>query len=145
MGCGGCGGFGGGASSQTVQVRCFDFDFADLAAAALVNDIEAWSMPAKYVIHGVIVRPTEAFAGGAITDYKVSVGLAAPNLEKYLLKFDVDTAPAGTNVGNGGPSLELNNYSAVTSLRLAAYSVGANLDQAVAGALTLCVYYSVVP
>lgn len=102
-------------------------------------------MPAKHVIHGVIVRHTAAFSGPGITDYKVSVGLAAPLLEKYLLKFDVDTAPSGTNVGNGGPYLELNNYGAVTSLRLAAYSTGANLSAATAGALSLCVYYSVLP
>jgi len=142
MGCGGCGGFGGGGSNL-VQPYKFTFTHTQFQAAALSNNIEAFSLGAKTVIHGMILRPTTQFAGTGITDYKISVGIAA-DLERYLLLFDVDTAPAATN-HNEGMIFEMQNFSAAVSIRIAALAAGANLNQSTAGVVDLYVYLSVLP
>lgn len=143
MGCGGCGGFGGGGAA-VVQAYKFTFTHVQFQAAALANNIEAFSLQPKYVLHGMILRPTTQFAGTGITDYKISVGLAL-DLERYVLLFDVDTAPSNTNHAEGGPIFEMPNFGAATSIKIAALAAGANLNQSTAGVVDLYVYMSVLP
>jgi hypothetical protein len=134
-------GTGGGTPTNPTVVPTwmrFTFTHLDLQAAALTNDFEIYSAPARVQISGCILKHTIQFAGVGITDYKVSVGLTG-DLARYLSLFDVDTAvantkPTGYAEGYFGDQLE---FGAVTSIRVAGVSVGANLDQSTAGAGTL--------
>jgi hypothetical protein len=115
--------------------------FAALAAAALTNDIELLSLPAGGVIHAVKIKHSASFVGGAIGAYTISVGIVG-TLAKYLAAFNVFQAP-----GNAVQTVEANvgteNHAAVTSIRVAATAVGANLDQATAGSVDIWVLKSV--
>ncbi len=117
------------------------FTHVHLQAAAMANDIEWEGIPAGGVIHGVKIKHSVQFAGTGITDYKVSVGIVG-NLTKYASAFDVDTAVSSTNyqLSNtfGGE-----DHDAATSIRLAATSTGANLDQSTAGAIDVWIFVSV--
>jgi hypothetical protein len=106
--------------------------FAQLAAAALVNDIEVYSLPARAVITGIMVKPSIAFGGGALTDYAVSVGLVG-NLEFYMPLYSV--IAVGDQVFSQVTIDDMQNYGAATSIRLAAYATGASLNAATAGSL----------
>lgn len=143
MGCGGCGGFGGGGANA-VQPYKYSFTHTQFQAAALANNIQAFSLQPKQVLHGMILRPTIQFAGAGITDYKISVGIAL-DLERYVLLFDVDTAPAASNDAEGGPLFEMLSFTGAVSIRIAALAAGANLNQSTAGAVDLYVYLSVLP
>lgn len=143
MGCGSGFGFGG-SSPQAATWEKISFVHTQFQAAALQNDIQAFSLLAKQVIHGLILVPTIQFAGAGITDYKISVGLAA-DFERYMLKFDVDTVVAGTNLRNAGPLLEARDVGAAVSVRVAAFSTGANLNASTAGAFDLYVWRATLP
>jgi len=116
---------------------------ADLQAAALTNDIELLSLPAKSVIHAVYLKHSTAFAGAGITAYTLSVGVAA-DLIRYSLPQDVLQA-IGNTVFLVTSAVGAENHGAAVSIRLAAVSVGANLDQSSAGAVDVWVLWSTLP
>jgi hypothetical protein len=138
----GISGGGGTPTSLTTTPTwlLFTVTHTQLQAAALTNDIELWSMPALGVIHAVLIEPTTQFAGAAITDYKVAVGLTG-FLTKYHSFFDVDTAVAATNF-SAADILAPENRTAVTSIRIAAISVGANLSASTAGVVNIAILAS---
>lgn len=112
-----------------------------LQAAAMANDIELLSLPAGGIIHGVKIKHSVLFAGTGITDYKVSVGIVG-TLAKYASAFDVDTAVSNTNF-QLSTTIGSENHGAATSIRLAATTTGANLDQSTGGSVDVWVLTSV--
>lgn len=68
----------------------------DFTAEATTDSAALFTLPAGGVIHAVKLRHGEAFAGGAISAYTLSVGIADAET-KYLDAVDVLTAP-GDNV-----------------------------------------------
>jgi hypothetical protein len=117
-------------------------DHAALAAAATSSDIELLSLAAGGVVHAVKIKHSTAAVGGAIASYTISVGIGG-DLAKYATAFDVFQAVSDTTFQlSGGFFTE--NHGAATSLRLAAVSTGANLDQATAGDFDVWVLQSVV-
>lgn len=112
-----------------------------LQAAAMANDIQLFSAVAGSIIHGVKIRHTVQFAGTGITDYKISVGIVG-NLTKYATAFDVDTAPSGTNFQLSS-TVGSEDHTTPVSIRVAATSTGANLDQSTAGSVEVWVLESV--
>jgi len=118
----------------------FTVTHEDLQAAALTNDIELFILPAGGIIQGVMMKHSEAFAGTGITDYDISVGIVG-TLAKYAAAFDVDQA-IGDTVFSLTTTAGAETFAAAgTSIRVAATSVGANLDQSTAGSLDIWVLY----
>ncbi len=107
--------------------------YAALAAAALTNDIEVLNLAAAGVIHAVKIKHSASFVGGSISAYTLSVGIVG-NLTKYAAAFDVFQAP-GNTVQQLTGTLGTENHGAAVSIRLAATSVGANLNAATAGSV----------
>jgi hypothetical protein len=118
----------------------FTVTHTQLQAAALANDIELWSMPARGCIHHVMFEPTIIFAGTGITDYKIGLGING-NLSKYHSFIDEDTAVSATNFDSAG-LFSAESTSGVTSVRVAAMSLGANLNQSTSGALNIAILAS---
>lgn len=117
--------------------------YAQLAVAAMTTDVELLSLPARGVIHAVVIKHSAAFTGGALADYTVSVGVAG-NLTKYASAFNVFQAP-GDTVFQVSNSLFSENYGAATSVRLAAVSTTDDLDEATAGSVDVWVLTSKLP
>ena len=120
--------------------RKYTKGFGDLAKNATSNDIELVELPAAAVIHAVKIKHSAAFTGGIISAYTLSVGIAGV-LAKYAPAFDVFQAP-GNAVQQLTEIAGTENHAAVTSLRLAAVCVGADLDAATAGAVDVWVLWS---
>lgn len=118
--------------------------YADLSAAALTNDIEFYSLPAKTVINSVLFKHSTSFQGGSIATYTLSVGFSGSLL--YLsggVATDVNQAPGDAVYGqsnNGTPILK--SFANATSVRLSAISTGANLDQATQGSVDIWIAVS---
>lgn len=108
-----------------------------LQAAALTNDIELFSAPAFQIIERIVLKHNTAFAGTGITAYTLSVGISG-DLEKYTSAFDVFQAVAD-GVKNVALLGDVESFAGATSIRLAATSVGANLDQSTAGSVDVYV------
>ena len=92
----------------------------------MTNDIGLMDMAGGFKIKGVIIRPTEAFAG--TTTYTLSVGITG-DLQRYAANYDVMQA---ANLQDSEPSY-LEDWNDVTSIRLSAISTVENLDQTTAG------------
>jgi hypothetical protein len=151
MGCG-CTGFasstGGGTPAAPTPIPtwfpCMAFTFADFTPfAALVGDVEKWSMPAKAMIMGAVIKTSVAFAGPGITGLTLSVGIVG-SLAKVLSPFDAFAAVSNTNFGTA-QTLDLEDFGAATSIRLAAVAVGANLSNLTAGAGCLYLLGAKIP
>jgi len=115
----------------------FTVTHTQLQAAALTNDIELWSVPARTIIHGVVFEPTVIFAGAGITDYKIGLGIAG-NLSKYMAFVDMDIAVSATNFFTSD-ILGAESTSGTYSLRVAARSIGANLSASTTGTLNIAI------
>lgn len=117
--------------------------FAALSTAGLTNDIELFSLPAKTMIHSVVIKQSTAFSGGLIATYTVSVGING-NLVKYAAAFNVFQAVGATTFGtNFLPAIE--NFTSATSIRIAAISTVGNLNAAVAGSVEVWALTSLLP
>jgi hypothetical protein len=112
-----------------------------LQAAAMANDIALFSLVAGGIIEGVKIKHSVIFAGTGITDYKISVGIVG-NLTKYASAFDVDTAVAATNF-QLSTTVGSEDHGSATSIRIAATSTGANLNQSTGGSVDIWVKTSV--
>ena len=151
MGCGACSGFSGGGGGTPAAPTpiptwfpCLAFDFTMFTGfAALVGDVEIWSMPAKAMITGAIIKTSTAFAGPGIATLNLSVGIVG-NLAKTLSPYDAKAAVSNTNFGSAD-LLQIENFGAATSIRLAAVATGANLSALNAGAGCLFLLGSVLP
>ena len=117
--------------------------YSQLSAAALTNNIQLFSLPARGTIHAVVIKHSAAFTGGAIATYTLSVGIAG-TLAKYASAFDVFQAPGNTVLQSSGGAFT-ENAGAATSVRVAAVSTGANLSAATAGSATIWVLSSTLP
>lgn len=123
--------------------RKYTVGFADFAAAALENDIELLSLPARGIIHAVKIKHSEAFAGGSINGYTIEVGIVG-TLDKYAGAFDVFQA-VGDTVFQVTSVVDGEDHGSATSIRAEARSIADNLDQATAGSADIWVLYSVPP
>lgn len=109
--------------------------YTDFAVASLTNDIEIYSLPAGAVIHGVIIKTTQAFTGGLITAYTLSVGITG-NLVKYASAFNVLQAVSDTTFQLSN-NISVENWGSTTSIRASAISITANLDAATTGSVEI--------
>lgn len=118
----------------------FTKTFSDLSFAGLTNDIEVYSLAAAEIIHGIKIKHSTAFSGGAIASYTLSVGISG-DLTKYASAFDVFQATSNTTFQLSN-TFGSENHGAATSIRLAAVATGANLDQAAAGSVDVWILVS---
>lgn len=120
--------------------RRYRVNFEDFSAAALAASHPLFTLPARSVIQGVIIRPVESFTGGLIASYTLSVGVTgAP--AKYGAAFNVLQSPGATVFGLSN-IMGMEDFENPTVIRARAVAVGANLNQATAGAALIHVLWS---
>jgi hypothetical protein len=83
------------AGDSTPYFRKFTKTAANLSQAATTFDIELFQLPAGGVIHAIKLKHSAAFAGGALSAYTLSIGLAT-NLTRYMAAKSVFAAPSAT-------------------------------------------------
>lgn len=116
-------------------VTKYSLDYTDFSTAGLTNSIELLSLPAKGIIKAGIIKHSTAFSGGSISAYTVSVGITG-TLEKHIPAFNVFQSVGGSAFAIYS-LFDIESFSAATSIKVTATSVGANLDQATAGAVDI--------
>jgi hypothetical protein len=114
---------------------------ADLAAAATSNSVALQTLPAGAVVHAVKVKHSEAFAGGAISAYTISVGPSASPTQ-YINAHNVFQAVGDTVMDSDATVTFLTHAAAGTDLEVKADSTGANLNAATAGSVDIWVLWS---
>jgi hypothetical protein len=72
-------------------------NFNDVTAIGsfTTGNIVGASLPAGGFIHGVKIKHSESFSGGAITNTKISIGIAT-DVDKYASLFDIFQSVSGT-------------------------------------------------
>lgn len=107
----------------------------DFNAAATTNDVTVLSLPAGHKVRGVTIKHSEAFAGGSISAYTVSVGISG-NVTKYAGAFNVFQAP-GATVFQDSNTNGIESFGAAVNLIARATSTGGNLSTATAGVVDI--------
>lgn len=120
--------------------------YAQLAAAGLTNDIEAYSLPSGWVLQEAMVRMTTAFTGGLIASYTMSLGLSG-TLAKYMAATSVFASPPAGITGNQIPGSlpDAPSFGGATSIRLAAISTVGLLNAATAGSIDIYLCIAQLP
>ncbi len=118
----------------------FTVTYLNLAAAALSNDIQLFSLAALDVIHAFKVRETVKFAGPGMGVYNVSIGVAA-DLQQYTALYDVFTFAPGAVADQLTPLLAIESDTLATSIRIYGES-DINLNLATAGTVVVSVLRS---
>lgn len=118
----------------------FTIDHDDLQTSATTNDIEVLSLQAGGIIHGIKLKTSTAFAGTGISGYSITIGITG-SLTKYASSYDCLAAVSNTNLQISS-TVGAENHGSATSIRIAATSSGANLDQSTAGSIDVWVLHS---
>lgn len=113
--------------------------YTDFATAALTNDIEIYSLPAKGVVHAVVMHHTTPFTGGLIATYTISVGTSGA-FAKYIVAGNVLQAAGNTVTFPAVASAPVSavspeNMGTTTSIRAQAISTVGNLNAATGGSI----------
>jgi len=133
----GCCGFGGGGGGNVPQwLPPITITHVQFQAAALVNDISVYSLPAAGIIHGVKLKHSVLWDGPAITEYWLGVGFAG-DLQALLIEYDVESTPVGNAEFAISQVFDSRNHAAATDVRMRARSVGANLNTSTQGTAQL--------
>ena len=117
--------------------------FASLSTAGLVATVDLNILPARGAIERIVVKHSEAFAGGAISALVVDVGVTGA-LDKYLSGFDVFQT-VSDDAFESQVASDVPSFAAPTTLKLTATAVGANLSALSAGSLEVLIKSSVLP
>ncbi len=120
--------------------------FTDLATAGVTNNITLYSLPAKSLVHCVVLKASAAFTGGAIVTYTLSVGIAG-SLTKYTAAFDVlQTVGATVSLLTVPVTVvAVESFTTAVDLKLSAVSTVGNLDEATTGAVDVYLLTSTLP
>jgi hypothetical protein len=128
----------GPAPPKWVQV---DLDYTDFAAAATTGTATVYALPAGGVIHGVFIKHSEAFSGGSLSSYTISVGISG-SATKYAGAFNVFQAVADTTF-QLSTTAGMENFGAATNI-IATATGSHNTDTATAGAVSIYLLVSTV-
>jgi|GEM_PF-1584098 len=129
--------------TSQVQTNVIRKTFSDFSKAATTNDVALFSLPKHCIILTVAANVTQAFAGGAIATYTISMGKSGSSTGLLTAQSVTTTGfknAVGTDFTTNRPM-----YSATgpTSIVATATSTGANLSVATAGSIDFyVVYYS---
>lgn len=123
----------------------FSFTTSDFGVgiAAPTNDITLFSLGAKQIIHGVIIKHSSPFIGGSASNYTLSVGIAG-NLAKYSSAFSVFQA-VGCSVAQASEELAPEDFCTSTDIRIAAVCTGDNLENISSGVVDVWVAVATLP
>jgi hypothetical protein len=129
------------ADPDVPRWRKYTVEHDDLQTGGTTNHVELFQLPAGGVISGVKLKHSEAFAGSGITGYTVTVGVTG-ELDRYSAPFNVLQA-VGDAVHLTERTIGAEDHAAAKSIRLAATSVGGNLNQSSAGSLDVWVLWGI--
>lgn len=134
---------GGGAwlvgSPGISKIRKVTVTHTQLQTAGLTNNITFLTLAPNEMIKSITIKHSVAFVGGLIASYTLSMGVAG-NLTKYLAAKDVFTAVTDTLLyGALMAANAVESYGSAVDLKIAAVSVGANLDATTGGSVDIWV------
>jgi hypothetical protein len=117
--------------------------FSTLSTGSTTNSVTLFSLPAKAMIHQVIIKHSAAFSGGAISAYTIAVGDAG-NSNRFTTPFDAFQA-AGDTTRSITQADDIASFASPTNILLTATSTGANLSAATTGSVDVWVLTSTLP
>lgn len=130
----------GGA--QEMAVTKYTRTFTDFSLAGLSRDIVLTNLTAKQAVCGVIIRPTVNFAGGAITSYRISVGIGTGGSNGQILASPFECGQ-GVFDDTGQESfgiMYLGDFANPWPVYARAAAVGGNLNTATAGSVDIYLF-----
>lgn len=119
----------------------YTVDESDFTATAGQESITLYATLAGEVIHAVKIKHSEAFAGGAVADFTVEVGIAG-NTNKYAAAFDVFQAVGDTTFSITG-TVGAESHAAGVAILCTGTCASDDVADATAGSVDIWVLRSV--
>lgn len=117
--------------------------YTDFSTGATTNTVTLYTLPAGWVVHGVKLKHSTSFTGGAIAAYQVTgVGVSGGATTKFYSTAHSIFQATGATVGKVAGSLppvtaaqDIESQDATSTITITVTSSGANLDAATQGSL----------
>jgi hypothetical protein len=109
--------------------------FQSFSAAATSQQIPAFNLVPKGIIHGIKIRPITPFSGGGLSAFTLSVG-DINTVDLFASAYDVFQA-TGSRVYQLSENFYAEDNLNPTSLYVNAVSAGANVNAATAGSVSI--------
>jgi hypothetical protein len=114
--------------------------YTDFATNATSYNLPLFILPGGGIVHGIKIIHSQAFVGGAISLYTLSVGIVgSPTL--FTSTFSVSSTPASNNFKLSSNFYAFDDVNATTII-VQAVSTSANLNAAVSGVVEIYAYLS---
>lgn len=78
--------------ASAFQIHKVRVGYTAMTAAAATQAIDLWTLPAGFVLQRVICKTNTVWAGTAITDVDVEVGITGGDVDAFMKSVDIDTA-----------------------------------------------------
>jgi hypothetical protein len=130
--------------ANAVGWKKYTVTHTQLQIVSMSNDVELFSLAAKSRITGAVIKHSAAATGAGILTYTLSLGIAG-NLTKFLPAFNVFQSVSDTAFNLETLDTTFESFSAATSIRAAAVSTGANLDQSTTGSFDIWIRSETLP
>lgn len=112
--------------------------FGDFSVAALEKNIEIFVLPIGFELDKITVRHEIAWTGTGITDVEIEVGITG-ELDKYVDPHNIFQA-VGNKIFSHNPNNKIEDFGVTTSIKANVRSIGADLDQLLAGSIDFYIY-----
>lgn len=120
--------------------------FSDFSTAGLTNSLTIYTLPAKGVVHSVIMKHSTSFSGGSIATYTISVGKTG-SLQAYVTNSNVLQASSATLTFQPVSAMIPITYDSGTTTNIIANAIStvANLNAATQGSTDIYLLISNLP
>jgi hypothetical protein len=136
-------GLPGDAGADFEPWNRFTVSYTQLQTGALTNEIQYALLPARYVIDGIIIKTSTAFAGTSISSLLFEIGISGET-DRHIAGYNALASVADSNHVMADVR-DFFSLSSTKSLRIKATAVGANLSALSQGLLEVFVKWAELP
>lgn len=117
--------------------------YTDFAIPNTTSSQVLYSLPAKGIINGVIIKHNTAFTGGSISAYAISIGVVGSETQ-FVEEFDIFQATGDAVFETSTDNTPL-NFSTADNIMVTCTSTGDDLDAATQGSVDIYLLLSTLP
>lgn len=135
---------GGAVPDEYPKWTKYTKTYSDLSSVSDSTTQTLFSLPAKGVIHAVIIKHSTSFAGGGLSGYAVAVGDPS-DYYRFAGNFDVFQAATDTTAQTTHVGAIPEDFGSAAAIYITATCTGGVLNAATQGSVDIWVLTSVLP
>lgn len=121
----------------------YTIPYTAFTAASMFQSVPLFTLPARGVIEGVVIKHSSGFAGGGLTGFTVEVGVTGDE-DRFATAFNVFQVP-GSSVAKSSAQQSIEDFASTTPVLVTGRSAAANVNAVTIGSVDIWVKSSTLP